>query len=294
MGDRYPIMPALWEAITTGDPSFRDEDGIVAMRGDRPLGFILAKRFREAFPGCERFHPVGYLTLLAVHPAFQRRGIGSQLLAAAEAKLRAEGATSVVVGGSFHHVVPGIPALGDPAMAFFEAHGYALGKEVWDVRRNLALPPALPELGALPEGIVLRPLRPEEAEPMLAFLNRDFAGRWPRDVAHHLSHGGPAQAVFGLFVNAEPLGFALLHPPGSPGALRWAGFVPDVAALGPIGVSSSLRGQGLGLALLVRALEALRDRGARETVIDWTDLLDFYARCGLQPWLSYRLARKEL
>lgn len=297
-GDRYPMIPALWDAITAGDPSFRDSDGLVAMRDGRPVGFALAKRFREDFPGCERFKPVGYLTLMAVHPEHQRQGIGTMLLEAAEARFRAEGATKVVLGGSFHHVVPGIPvALADapePALAFFEARGYVRGKEVWDVRRDLAVPPALPALPELPDGVVLRPMRPEEGPAMLAFLNREFAGRWPRDVAHHLASGEPAAHVFGLFVDGEPQGFVLLHPPGSPGALRWAGFIPGISALGPIGVGSGVRGKGMGLALLVRALEQLRDWGAKETVIDWTDLLDFYGRCGFTPWLRYVLAQKEL
>ena len=299
-GDRYPMIPALWDAITVGDHSFRDADAKVAMRDGRVVGFALAKRFREEYPGCECFKPVGYLALMAVHPDHQRRGIGSELLRIVEERFRADGAVKVVLGGSFHHVFPGIPLIpgqppaSEPAVAFFEARGYVLGKEVWDVRRDLAVPPELPELSPLPAGLVLRPTRPDEASRMLDFLNREFAGRWPRDVAYHLSQGGSAAHVFGLFVEGEPQGFALLHPPGSPGALRWAGFIAGISALGPIGVGSSLRGKGLGLTLLVRALEQLRDWGATETVIDWTDLLDFYARCGFAPWLRYVLVSKEL
>lgn len=297
-GDRYPIMPTLWEAITAGDPSFRETDALVAMSHGRPVGFALAKRFRETFAGCERFMPVGYLTLMAVHPDHQRQGVGTRLLALVETRFRDEGATKIVLGGSFHHVFPGIPVPlsgpGGEAEPFFEAHGYTVGKEVWDVRRNLVTPPVLPEIAPLPPDVALRPTCPEEAPRMLDFLNRDFAGRWPRDVAHHLAHEGPVAHVFGLFVQGDPLGFALLHPPRSPGALRWAAFAPEMAALGPIGVSPALRGQGMGLALLVMALEQLRDWGATETVIDWTDLLEFYARCGFTPWLRYRLAHKDL
>jgi predicted N-acetyltransferase YhbS len=94
----------------------------------------------------------------------------------------------------------------------------------------------------------------------------------------------------GVFLDGAPQGFAQLHLPLSPGALRWAGFAPEVAALGPIGVGKAIRGRGLGLALLVRGLEFLRAAGAHETVIDWTDLLDFYGRCGFAPWRRYTLA----
>ncbi len=299
-GERYPIMPSLWDAITAGDPSFRHHDVVVALSGQRSVGFALAKRFRENFPGCERFLPLGYLTLMAVHPDFQRQGVGTRMLTLVESRFRKEGASKIVLGGSFHHVFPGIPVPLDApdqasaAVAFFGSHGYALGQEVWDVRRNLAGPPELPSTASVREGIALRPTRPEEAPRMLQFLNQDFAGRWARDVAHHLAHGGDPAHVFGLFVDSTPLGFALLGPPGSTSALRWAGFAPEIAALGPIGISPALRGHGLGLALLVRALEQLREWGATETVIDWTDLLDFYARCGFTPWLRYRLAQKDL
>jgi predicted N-acetyltransferase YhbS len=127
-----------------------------------------------------------------------------------------------------------------------------------------------------------------------AFLEAAFAGRWARDVRQFLAGGGEPGTVMTLEVEGAIAGFAWLHPPGSPGALRWAGFSPGMAALGPIGVSEAVRGRGLGLGLLVAGLNWLEAEGARDTVIDWTTLLEFYGRVGFEPWLAYRLGEKVL
>jgi predicted N-acetyltransferase YhbS len=292
-GDRYPILPALWAAVTAGDPGFRPADLLVAMEGGVPVGFVLTKRLREAFPGSDRYDAVGWVALMAVAPAHQRRGLGSRLLAAAEAGLKDAGARRVVLGGSFHHVMPGVPAALPGAAAFVEQHGYALGGTVWDVRRDLGEGPALPTVPAAP-GVGFRPCAPDRVAALNAFLAASFPGRWARDVGRFLAEGGDPGTVMTLEVDGAIEGFAWLHPPGSPGALRWAGFAPGMAALGPIGVSEAVRGRGLGLGLLVAGLSGLAAQGARDTVIDWTTLLEFYGRVGFEPWLAYRLGEKGL
>ncbi|HEY9898885.1 MAG TPA: GNAT family N-acetyltransferase [Pantanalinema sp.] len=297
MGDRHPIMPSLWTANTEGDPGFVPGDLIVATRERQAVGFVMTKQWRGDYPGCDRFASRGYLALMAVHPAHQRQGIGSALLEEAIALLCSQGAEKVLLEGSFHHFMPGIPASSPEALAFFERRGFSPFKEVWDVRRRLDVGAALPSvevtLRAQPD-IVIRPYAPGEEAALVAFLQESFAGRWARDTDLLLRSGSDVRHVMGVFMDGVPQGFAQLHVPGSPGALRWAGFAPEVAALGPIGMGKTLRGRGLGLALLVRGLEELRAQGARETVIDWTDLLDFYGRCGFTPWLRYTLAQRPL
>jgi GNAT superfamily N-acetyltransferase len=137
--------------------------------------------------------------------------------------------------------------------------------------------------------------RPGEEAAQIAMLQAEFPGRWPRDLAVSLAAGAAVSDVMGAFrAGGTPVGFAQLTLPGSPGAQRWGGFKPAMAALGPIGVAADARGGGLGLAVLAAGLRHLRDREAGPTVIDWIDLLALYARVGFAPWLRYVQGRRSL
>lgn len=285
-------MPDLWIANTAGDPSFRPEDVVVAELEGEPAGFCLAKRYRGAHPGNDIYRELGFVGLLAVAPAHRGQGLGSRLLAEGERRLGAEGVLRMRLGGGYGHFFPGVPEPLIEALPFFERRGYAPDQEAWDVRANLAEVTRVEV--AMPAGFVVRPYRESEAGALVAFLDAAFAGRWPADTVDWLAAGRPLGYTIGVFEGDRPRGFCHLHPPGTAGALRWAAFNPQIAALGPIGVDQAVRGRQLGLALLVAGLEALREHGASDTVIDWTTLLDFYGRCGFAPWIRYQLARKVL
>jgi predicted N-acetyltransferase YhbS len=284
VGSVHPLTALQWSELLENDPGFRLEDLLVAVVGNKPAGFVLTKQLREDFPAmAER----GWIALLAVAPTHQRKGIGARLLAAAEAHL---GKRIITLGDSFHHALPGIPAELSGARAFFAKHGYVETQQVWDVRGDAR------EGGDvnLPEGVTVRPLQPGEEGELLHFLNTTFPGRWARDMAQSLVEHEPIADVMGLIEHDTLIGFSRIAPPGSRGAARWAGFSAGIAGLGPIGVSDEVRGRGLGLALVRAGLAELARRGATDTVIDWTTLLDFYGRVGFKPWLCYQQARKEL
>ena len=272
-------------------PSFRAEHLQVAFAGGEPIGFALGKCL---FPpdSLPRFEQRGWITLMAVAPSHQRQGVGRALLAAVEGQLRTAGVTAMNLGESLHHALPGIPEALDEARAFFFAQGYAPTQDVWDVRGDVsALPP-----GPHAARRLYRPAAgPWRGRRVAAVPGRDLPR--PLDPAGHGPEPGgraPIGHVMGLFEGEQLRGFAQLHVPGSPGALRWASSNPTVAALGPIGVSKTVRGKGLGLALLEAGLANLRGLGATDTVIDWTTLLDFLRSVGFKPWLHYQQARKEL
>jgi GNAT superfamily N-acetyltransferase len=300
-GDRFPLRERLFRQNTVDDPHFDPAGCAVAVdvRTEAVIGFAVAKVARVPL-GTDGLRPDrGWISMLAVAPPYQRRGIGTRLLDAAEAFLRGRGRRRFVLGSDPAHFFPGVPD--DPgALRFFGARGYALRGDAFDLRRPLdsyQTPPAVLHALAANPGIDVRPLRRGEEAPLLAFLDAAFPGRWRYTVARFLDTGGAVGNIMGIVAGAEVLGFAHLFPPDASWigpSVAWATPPDDVEAaparaggLGPMGISPAIRGRGLGLALLDRSVLHLRDAGATEAYIDWTVLLDFYGRLGFIPHRRY-------
>ena len=63
------------------------------------------------------------------------------------------------------------------------------------------------------------------------------------------------------------------------------------ATINCVGVAPRAQGRGIGTALVARASEILRDRGAGTCHISWTVRESFYTRAGYRPWRRYRMFR---
>ena len=57
--------------------------------------------------------------------------------------------------------------------------------------------------------------------------------------------------------------------------------------IGAVGVDESARGKGVGLALMVKALENMKERGIEGVFIDFVVIQDFYERLGFKTFWEY-------
>ena len=302
LGQTFRLRESLFAQNTARDPHFDPGGCWVAREAQRAVvvGLGLAKIAREPLGSDGVLPDRGWVSALVVHPDCRRRGVGTRLLAEAEHYLAALGRRRVLLGGDPAHFFPGVP-LAEPAVRFFERAGYRLHGEAYDLRRSIreyTTPPAVEEtLAAHPE-LVIRPLRSGEEAGLLAFLDEAFPGRWRYSIGRALALGGSIRDVMGVVRAGTVVGFAHLFHPAS----RWIG--PSIAwplddvgragGLGPMGLAPSLRGAGVGLALLDRGIHHLRALGVDEMVIDWTGLTEFYGRLGFIPWRRYRHGEKIL
>ncbi len=299
--EHAPYLTSLWNAACGTDLAVTErfaayneraasgsaQAGQLAFIDGEPAGFVQA----SAAPSGAATS--GWIDAIAVAPSYQRSGLGSKLLVWVEAWLAAQGCRHARLGGGLRPYAPGLPSsLG--TRAFFEERGYRYSRPEWDVSRSLSdFTPTHP----VPAGAIARPATSEDLAALDAFLLREFPGRWHFEFREFLREEGRPADYFLLSVDDAIAGFGRLTLEDSerpidrfyPGPLKrpWG-------QLGPLGVAKGLRGRGFGGVLVSSALEQLRRQGVDGCIIDWTNLLDFYAVFGFRPHREYGVLIKEL
>lgn len=261
------------------------------------IAAALVKRAARTGPSGE-VPATGYLSWLAVDARHRRRGLATLLLNEAKAWLSSLGATSVRFGSDYYHLLPGRPveqgagyvALG----AFLDNRGFVGEAEEYDLVSNLAsgAGPAEAPVGAGGR-FEYRQFRPEERPAVIAFMQRNFPGRWTHEAAEAIAAGmRPADLMLAIdTANGDIVGFSRIYDGSSPvlgPGVYWRSLMgSNPGGLGPIGIDASRRGAGLGYGLLVHCMRELRARGIDTMVIDWTDLINFYGKTGFKVWKRY-------
>lgn len=266
------------------------------------VGFALAKtltRDVDDYVGPE----YGWISLLAVAPdAADPRTAGRELLEATEAGLAASGVETVRFGGDPQNFLPGLPrALDDAYGETLAAAGYDRGRTFFDLARDLSSfdPPARIERTRTREDdLTVERVAPDGVPDLVAFLEDQFPGRWQYEAENAVRRPGGPDDYWLLRRAGRAVGFARTNAPSSgyrgPNA-NWGWRLGDAhCGLGPVGIHEEFRGRGWGLFLLATVVESLREEGYEHAVIDWTDLVEYYAKLGFEPWLEYDVFRKDL
>ncbi len=306
LGTTFPLLERLWRQQTEGDPDFEPDDAILARApSGEIIGCVLTKIWRgkdvsvEVKPALSNYQSRGFIAALVVAPQHQRQGIGHALVERAETQLKAAGKQKIRLGENMRHFFPGLPTELPGLEIFFAKFGYQLDELETDLRRSLEDWISLPPPAAVADGrFYFTQGQPDEQAAILAFLQRSFPGRWYYDTDLFFKQGGLPQDIT-LLKSREGVieGFLMNYHRESrvlgPG-IYWSELLgPNYGGIGPLGVSDSVRGLKLGLALVAAGVDYLRSRGVTDCAIDWTTLVEFYGRLGFQPWKQYRRAVKE-
>jgi Acetyltransferase (GNAT) domain len=168
-------MPPSWPLLSAGVASLGD--ALIAEADAGPVGFAAVDL-------------AGSVPLILVDPSWQRRGIGTGLLAAALEQVRAAGAATVTAGsGGAASIWPGVPQDLPAAVAFFASRGWRQTHDTLDLTADLTRyrPPADAHGRAASPGITIARAAGADMTSVLALETAAFPNwvRWfsrPEDI----------------------------------------------------------------------------------------------------------------
>lgn len=294
--EQYAITAKLLESHTVGSPVFDLQASHWVIYADKLRGFICVKK--NASP--ELYDGGNPLQAHIQALVFENFDYAKQLLDSAIETLKGKGIQKIVFGQDSRHIFPGAPQDWPQLSQALTDVGFKTKEVQVDLQRDLATYEA-------PAGVMERLVEPYSVRPCTAadlpalqqFFSHTFSGRWRHDVLEKWKLEGP-ETIMALFdqTNQTIEGFALIQQEGCQlpigGAVWHRSLGANWGGLGPIGVSEAVRGKGLGDALLAASLLELKQRGARETIIDWTTLIEFYGKHGFEPRRRYHSMHLEL
>lgn len=122
----------------------------------------------------------------------------------------------------------------------------------------------LKEIPVVP-GITVRRALPHEKGPVCQFILNNFGQGWSDEAS--VAFSNKPTSIFIAISNGQVCGFCAYECTAK-------------AFLGPEGVTASLRGLGIGKALLLSALHGLREMGYVYGIIGGVGPADFYGKIG--------------
>lgn len=115
-------------------------------------------------------------------------------------------------------------------------------------------------------GVIVRRANPWELSPLRDFATKHFNVRWADEAS--VGFANKPISVFLATIDGEIVGFSAYE------CTR-----PNF--FGPTGVAEAMRGRGIGRALLLAALEGLRERGYAYCIVGGAGPVEFYRQaCG--------------
>lgn len=218
----------------------------------------------------------GNVELLCVHPAWQRRGIGTALLRQAEEYLKNGGAKEILIGGFHSHLLIGAP---ESERGFFEKRGYEVVggcEEMTGDLNALAASEAVPA----PENAVFGWYHgdTETLQQAVAAVDESWV-QYFTGPDHVYCAAVDGQIASFCFADADRT--CILSTGKN-----------TVGIPGCVGTVPAFRRRGIGLKMVAKACEELKKAGCDTAYIHYTGVAPWYARIGFKTFLRLTFLRK--
>lgn len=287
-----PISTEIFHKKVLLDPNFDTDFCLVAEdKNGNIIGYVLG--MVRKYPYEERgMEPErAWISVIFVHPKYQRQGIGKRLVSSLEEKFDQLEKTNITLGAySPNYFFPGPDKDAyRGAIPFFESLGYevlgeAVGMDM--VLYNFTIPEKVQEIKKNildTNGIQIVPFTKKYTLPLLHFLKENFPGGWVRNVRETLEKfKGEERIILAIDQDDNILGYCQRA-------------IDDLEGhFGPFGVSEKMRGKKIGSVLFYEMLMDMYSRGIYHVWLAWTDndAQRFYDRAGMRVMKRHAVMKK--
>lgn len=243
---------------------------------------IIAEYAQGQLAGYAMVHG-GAIPVLCVAEEHRRKGIGSRLLAAAEAYIRGLEKEELTLGCGPCYLLQGVPVVGGN-VRFFEKRGYTaawtsvnmeLNLDGFD-RNSLTIPPA-------PAGLEYRFAEESDRTELLAAVEAAEEG-WVDIFANC------KDPIFLAIMDGKIAGFQILAPDGG----RFLRPGQRIGSVGCVGVVPGMREHGIGMDMVAQGAQWLKEQGSTMIELRYTWLEDWYGKLGFQTVSHQWMGEKKL
>ncbi|RDL35281.1 uncharacterized protein BP5553_07212 [Venustampulla echinocandica] len=245
------------------------------------------------------------ISVVGVLPGFRGKGLGTAFVRMAHAELKIvasqhgqSGLESFGIGSVFPRFWPGIPIdVPQVDKEFFLHRGFRgptgpTSRDLFrDITSDVAPPDVVDRVSKLP--FKFTPWSPALEEECMTKQRANFkCTGWVQAYERLAAANQHHEVMVAFDENGAQVGWTLMCSPSAIISQELA-FLPLMPAkektglIACVGVDESTRGKGLGLALLIKAMENMRERGIEGVLIDWVVIRGFYERLGFEAHFEY-------
>jgi len=238
---------------------------------------------------------VAGLLLIMVEPRSQRQGVGTKLLKHVEKTLTASGVQELTLGfgSAGEYFWPGAPVDHSSAWPFFRKNGWPEHERSFDLIRGLehySTPLWVNERVAKAD-ITLRLAHAKDSRALMRFEEAHFPV-WASFFQSTVQEERHRNILLAQRHDGSIVGTLLLQ---ADEPVLWSRDLGVCfGSLSVLGVAPEQQGRGAGIALASRAMEIIKERGGSGCYIQWTGLVDWYGKLGIEVWSAYRMSSKRL
>jgi predicted N-acetyltransferase YhbS len=286
MGYVYPISSnSFYQNVI----DYKDKDVMIYYDDERVIGFIFLKRFSD--DRLVNYSNNLYISLFYVSKKYRKQGIGSSLFDFAE---EIRDGKELIIGKEINNFFPGVPTDFDNLTdVWLEKRGFVGKRYTHDL---ITKDPKIYEIRN--KDVEYKYCDDSQKEELIQMMINNNWGRWALEAKEYFekkTENDKNAYIVGM-VDGKIISFAKVNDYKmylSSYNLMWKERFENLGGFGPLGVDRNYRKKGIGFDMISVSLNDLVNKGCKTIILDWTGLMELYAKFNFEVWKSYKYMSKS-